>query len=409
MKKRSILTAALLATVSALFAQKSVLNATEPDSCSLKPSKYEVLTNPFSYNWFASVGGGVLIYFGDHDKQMDFKDRLSPALDLAVGKWFTPSIGVRLVYSGLQIKGLTKNDSHSTGEIYTDAHDGSHNLYNQKFNFFNVHGDVLFNLMNLFAGYNEQRFYSVSPYVGVGWGRVWQSGQRDEPTFNLGLYNNFRLSSCLDLSLDAHAMLVKDDFDGELGGTQEEGSFSATIGLTFKFPNRSWKKSASVNPNLKYTETQMNDIREKLNAMALENEKLNALSSKSQAVETQKLQEARIDTLHMNTVSPVIVIFPIGKASLSQDMRVNLGFFAQQLKDTKCKSIFVITGYADNITGSQQFNEQLSRKRAQAVYECLTTEFVVSASQLKLAYKGGVGNMFYNNPALSRAAITKAE
>ena len=408
MKRGIIITSALLMSVSGLFAQESVLNTTQSDGCSSK-ANYEVLTNDFWDNWFVSAGAGGMIYFGDHNKQMDLKNRFSPALDIAVGKWFTPSIGVRLVYSGLQMKGLTKNGSHSTGEIYTDAHDGSHNLYNQKFDFCNVHGDVLFNLMNLFAGYNETRFYSVSPYLGVGWGRVWQSTQRREPTFNLGLYNNFRLSSSLDLNLDVHGMLVKDDFDGEVGGSEEEGSLSATIGLTFKFPNRSWKRCTPANPNLKYTEAEMKGIREKLNAMACENERLSVLQAKSQLADVQNSQVARIDTININTVSPVIVIFPIDKAVLSQDMRVNLSFFAQQLKKTKIKSVFVITGYADNKTGSKQGNELLSRNRAQAVYNCLTREFGISSSQLKLDYKGGVDNMFYNNPALSRATITKAE
>lgn len=409
MKKGIIITSAFLMTVSGLFAKAEVVNSTMPDSCSSKCTKYEVLTNRFWDNCFVSVGAGGMIYLGDHDRQMDFKDRISPALDIAVGKWFTPSIGVRLVYSGLQIKGLTKDGSHSTGEIYTEAHDGSKNLYKQEFNFFNIHGDVLFNLMNLFAGYSEKRFYSVSPYVGVGWGRVWQSAQRREATFNLGLYNNFRLSSNLDLSLDVHGMLVKDDFDGELGKREEEGALSATLGLTFKFPKRTWKRCTPANKNLKYTEQEMKAIREKLGEMAGENKRLNALAKAQQLATAEKPQEVRIDTLKLNTVSPTIVIFQIGKSALSQDMRVNLGFFAQQLKETKCKSTFLITGYADNKTGSKKGNELLSRKRAQAVYDCLTTEFGVSAAQLKIDYKGGVENLFYNNPALNRATITRAQ
>ena len=51
---------------------------------------YSVQTNTFWNNWFVSVGGGAQIYFGDHDKQMDFTDRLSPNLDVAIGKCFTP-------------------------------------------------------------------------------------------------------------------------------------------------------------------------------------------------------------------------------------------------------------------------------------------------------------------------------
>lgn len=46
------------------------------------------------------------MYFGDHNVQMAFGDRLSPALDIAFGKWFTPGIGVRAMYGGLSIKVL---------------------------------------------------------------------------------------------------------------------------------------------------------------------------------------------------------------------------------------------------------------------------------------------------------------
>ena len=39
------------------------------------PDKYKVETNRFWSNWFVSVGGGALMYFGDHNKQMSFGDR----------------------------------------------------------------------------------------------------------------------------------------------------------------------------------------------------------------------------------------------------------------------------------------------------------------------------------------------
>lgn len=47
------------------------------------------------------------MYLGDNDDKADFGKRLTPALDIAVGKWFTPGIGLRVVYNGLQAKGIT--------------------------------------------------------------------------------------------------------------------------------------------------------------------------------------------------------------------------------------------------------------------------------------------------------------
>ncbi len=66
---------------------------------------YTVETNRFGANWFISGGIGAQMYFGDNDGKADFGKRLAPALDIAVGKWFTPGIGLRVAYNGLQAKG----------------------------------------------------------------------------------------------------------------------------------------------------------------------------------------------------------------------------------------------------------------------------------------------------------------
>ena len=54
------------------------------------------LTNNFGDNWFIGVAGGVNI-FGDGG----YKPGVGGALDVNVGKWFTPSVGARLGYNGL--------------------------------------------------------------------------------------------------------------------------------------------------------------------------------------------------------------------------------------------------------------------------------------------------------------------
>ena len=69
--------------------------------------KYQVITNPFWSNWFFSIGGGAEATFGDNDKAGSFGKRISPTLNFAIGKWFTPGLGVRLQYSGLQARGYT--------------------------------------------------------------------------------------------------------------------------------------------------------------------------------------------------------------------------------------------------------------------------------------------------------------
>ncbi len=59
--------------------------------------------------------------------------------------------------------------------------------------------------------------------------------------------------------------------------------------------------------------------------------------------------------------------------------------------------------------GRVRHQQGLSKARAEAVYECLVEEFGINKAQLKIDYKGGVENMFYDDPRLSRAVITRAE
>ena len=56
--------------------------------------------------------------------------------------------------------------------------------------------------------------------------------------------------------------------------------------------------------------------------------------------------------------------------------------------------------------GTKEFNQRLSKARAEAVYNCLVKEFGVPTSQLRVTYEGGVDNMYYDDPRVSRAVIT---
>lgn len=81
---------------------------------------YTVETNRFGANWFISGGVGGQMYFGDNDGKADFGKRIAPALDIAVGKWFTPGIGLRVAYNGLQAKGAapSANDLYTKGGVF---------------------------------------------------------------------------------------------------------------------------------------------------------------------------------------------------------------------------------------------------------------------------------------------------
>ena len=208
MIKKTIFTAAMVLAGGCAFAQTEQNNSDFTETVEYSTDKYKVETNRFWSNWFISAGAGGQVYFGDHDRQRKFGERISPALDIAVGKWFTPGIGVRLMYSGLSAKGATQNGAYQSGGAISGKPWHGYWLNEQKFKFYNFHMDAMFNLMNIIGGYKEKRIYSLSPYAGVGIARVTSKPKNAEITGHLGLMNSFRLCEAVDLNLDLRATFI---------------------------------------------------------------------------------------------------------------------------------------------------------------------------------------------------------
>lgn len=394
MKKNMFLVALFMGAATTAFAQTT---ETVTETKTVKENVIEESDGQsFWSNTFISVGVGGQMLFGDHEKQVKFGDRITPALDIAIGKWITPEVGVRLMYTGWSLNGATQDEALGNGNPLSNKPWHGYWLYEQEVKYFNLHGDVLFNLSNLLCGYNSKRVWNCSPYLGLGWMRVYNGKTTSEIGANLGIHNAFRLSDALDLNLDVRASLVNDDFDGERGGRSEEGILSATIGLTYKFKPRGWKQKVIT----VYNETELDRLRTQMNELNAENERL-----KNVPVDTVKTVTTEV--LLKEVVAPCMVVFPINKSELSQDARVNLGMFAENVKKADKGIVYTITGYADAGTGNKYINEKLSKERANAVYRCLVDEFGIAESQLKIDYKGGVENMFYDNPEMSRAVIVR--
>lgn len=393
MKKLAILMSLVL-MAGAVFAQ-----APAEEEVIYADSKHKVVTNTFWDNWFVQIGGGAQVYYGDHNKQMDFVDRLSLALDAGFGKWFSPQIGVRAMISGLTINGATQTYGgegiHDTGKPIDGMYTHEYGFLNkQQFDFYNIHADVLFNMSSILLGYKADRTWNCSPYVGLGWMATWESPRSRQVSLNLGIFNAIRLSDKFDFNIDLRTTMVKDDFDGEVGGRKEEGLWTATFGFSYKFKKRGWDREKTVVRN------------NRAEADALQKQ-LDALRAENEALKNVQVVEKEVKVVETSSVvAPVLVVFEIGKADLSNEGRVTLGLVAKAIKESDKPNVtFTIAGYADEGTGSKRINEELSAARAQAVYNCLTEEYGVDESQLRIVSKGGVDNMFYDDPRLSRSVI----
>lgn len=234
MYKKILLTVLCALVLSPAFAQSSDTGGKEGRNA----NKH---TEETTYNWFVSVGAGAQVYFGDHDKQQSFGKRIAPALDVAVGKWFSPGIGVRLMYSGLTSKGATKHPSNR----YEDSAHGNgtpvkgggspHWLEESKYNWGNIHADVLFNLLHLFGDKNLDCKWDLSPYVGIGWAHVYDSPSESSVSGNFGLFASYNFHPAWSVNADARGMIAKDRLDGEVGGRSNDSNLSLSVGVSYKF------------------------------------------------------------------------------------------------------------------------------------------------------------------------------
>ncbi len=380
-----------LAAAVAVNAQTAETDAqTRPDveeTVEYEANPHRVITNGFWSNWFVSLGGGAHMYFGDGDGEAVFGKRVSFAMDVAVGKWFTPVVGARLMYTGFNAKGASIDsfiyDGKIAGSDYSYARFGAHNL----------HMDFLLNVNSLFCGYKEDRIWNLVPYAGIGW--AFHKGD-NEPVITAGLQNSFAVAKAWDINLDVRGTLIHDKFDGDLGGRNWEGLLTATVGVTYKIGKNNWDKPKTV---YRTDHSEANALLKKLDAANTENENLKKALNDAEARAAQPKEVVR------TVAADDIVLFPIGESKLTKAAKVSLGSFAGMIKDMDPNTVYVVTGYADAGTGSKVRNEKLSKARAEAAYNCLVNDYGVNPEQLKVDYKGGVDNMFFNDPSLSRAVI----
>ena len=198
----------------------------------------------FSGDFFVGLSGGFNVLESAGDKAGSAGGRFSPAFNVYVGKWFTPSVGVRVGYSGLTARGWTTRPGNFT---YGEPSDG---VYKKRMGFTYLHGDVLWNISNLLGGYRSDRRWEFVPFVSAGWlhtnPRDRQGGEPDEFAMGAGLLNKIYLTDWLDLTLEARQLIFKERaVNPGTGGIA--GMTSVTVGLDFNISSPDFSKWHPIN------------------------------------------------------------------------------------------------------------------------------------------------------------------
>lgn len=375
--KKFVIGAALLGMSMTAFAQQA-----DPTM------KYSVATNSFWSNWFIQVGGDYNIWYSnqEHGRRLDnggdfdflSKQRRSFGGSVAIGKWFTPGIGLRTKLQGFNSKKI-----------------GAVGVTSQHFWSLNEH--IMFNLSNLFMGYNPERVWNISPFIGGGMARN-MSVNRYVMQLSAGINSSWRLCRNLDLYAEAGWNRMEDNFDGNemaqlsnshhgRGWEDKDNHLYAEIGLTFKLGKATWNKTPDVDAIKALSQSQIDALNSQLNDLNAENGKLRKeLAEKPKTtVLTKSLKEF--------VATPISVFFNIGKidVALLKDL-VNVRALAKYAIENN--SHILVTGYADSSTGTPAINQRLSEQRANTIVEELV-KMGVNRSNIRTAAGGGVKMLEY--------------
>ena len=180
------------------------------------PLKDHLKLKGVNKGWFMGAGVGTQFYVGDSDNLQKTGYRFSTAMEGNVGKWITPSIAARLQGTLARVTG---------GDIQEKP---------DAMNLINIHADCMVDVLNFFMGIDENRKFTVLPYMGFGCA---SSIDRKETcfSFNVGATALFRISPDIHLFTELKGSLLNDKMDGLVGGSKGEGSTVLSAGFTFNF------------------------------------------------------------------------------------------------------------------------------------------------------------------------------
>ena len=382
-----------------------------------------VMLGKATQHWFLGVQGGASSFLGKPIGCGDLFDRMTPAFNAYLGKWFSPNVGARLAFQGLKFKDreLLKNN---------------YQLY---------HADIMYNVAHLFRSPSDHLpKWDFAPYIGAGLAHgkdiLSNEGKLRNYQFALsyGIYTRYHVGERFFISGELGGFSTFQDFDDN-GNRWKLGDniLSLSLGLGVNIGSPKWKHAIDANPYisqndflLSYTSQLEHDNQLLRNQQNIDRKTLDELK-KILEIEGlldkygylfddggngknnyRGLLSLRSRVKGMNTYSmpqiletkpnilniPIYFFFQLGKAELTDDSQlINLDELAKVAIDHNLK--IHIAGAADSATGSEDGNSSLSMARTRFIAKELKKRGV-STEKMKGVSLGGISD--FSNPKDNR-------
>ena len=389
---------------------KSVLVAALA-ALSLSAAAQDAPKEKFLPHWTLGLQGGAGYSYGEHKK---FTDVITPAAGVHIGYQFSPVFNLRGHVSGWQGK---------------NGWDVDHKPQYYKWNYMNAGLDGVFNLSNLFAGYNPNRCVSFSAFLGAGYIhgfdnkqalavhnsnntevlRAWNSNTLNVPAGRVGAIVDFRLCKRVSFNVEALATATGDEFNSK-NGKNADWQTNLFGGFTFRLGKLADAAPLAVVPApvmpapVEEPKPAPVVLEEPKPAPAVVEEPKPA-TAPAPAPAPAPVEEG--DRACVEVASHVnFIFFLINSAKVRPSELVKVQEVVAYLNFNPNTKV-AITGYADKGTGNKTINDRLSKQRVNAVFNELVKKNIPANRIVKDA-KGDTVQPFITNDE-NRVVVCVAE
>ncbi len=331
----------------------------------------------FKKHAFLDLQGGAQYTLGE----AKFGDLISPNVQLGIGYQFSPVFGMRLQANGWQSKGGWNG--------YKATKDGAPYTADYKFKYVAPGLDFMFNLSNLFCGWNPNRVFNATAFIGGGANFAWGNDEVNEIAANIkdqrsylleylwdgtkvrpfgraGIDLEFKVSKAVSIMIEGNANFTSDKYNSKKAGNAD-WYFNALAGLRI---------------NLGKSHTKAEPVKE---APVPVQEYVKPEPKPQPKVEEKKVEEIRRD---------VFFVINSNKIASNEESKIKeVVDFLNANPDAKV----VVTGYADAGTGNDRINDAISAKRAAAVVKALKEKYGIEESRITEDSKGARVQPFSEN------------
>lgn len=356
-------------------------------------------------NWFIQLGAGVNQPFVekgigvDQDIKAIDSNRMTATYNFGFGRWMSPYLGFRINALG----GSLHWDNPTAAEPYNGWTRGKH---------VNVNFELMWDMFNSLGGVNDNRVFSIIPFVGLGGDYMWRINDRDD-TFaaatnvngwgekgmkdeawtlpvSAGIQFRFRLCEYVDFFAEARAAFYGDNWNLCAYGDNIEANVAAIGGFNINIGGRGWDtfNECDYVSQIAALNGQVNDLRGQLLNCG---QRLAAAEAQLPCPEPKVIEKECVNAPLMS-----VVRFNINSAKIRKSEAINVYNMAEWLKANPEQKIDVV-GYADKGTGTAEYNMKLSEKRANAVADALVNEYGIDRNRLNVKCEGSDAQPYSTN------------